>query len=124
MPVLSEYYLNGVSSNTQGDLDREARYAFDSIADTLQGHEPGQIMFVVSTADGLWTNIQTFKDYFSPYKHLDLVYCVHEAEGRYRLLGVSDLIDAIDDVLQRVRIISPAHLLVSEWNEIAIHKLT
>ena len=116
--------LNGVSSNlTTNAADRTQ---LDQLTQILHNFSVSvdrrQIILIVSTADGFWTNVYSFARFFAPFRALNMTYMIHEGSGRYRAHAVVDVLLAIKDVLRRSGA-GETHDLVRQWIQISYAKL-
>ncbi|KIW17348.1 hypothetical protein PV08_04540 [Exophiala spinifera] len=131
VPEIHTILLNGVSSNTNAEQCTASSIqltAFRKILEDLtQRSQDGTTLIVVSTIDGLWTNVYGFVNFFAPYlEKLRLEYLIHEGFGSYRQYSVIQLVQAICEVLEGKDL---SHLgtntdqLIRQWIVTAYNKL-
>lgn len=131
-PVIHDILLNGVASNTNAGASSAALSRIQELRDTLadlSGTPVGGIVtIVVSSVDGLWTNVYGFANFFSAYvQKIPLTYLIHEGNASYQQFSVLDIFHAIQDVLRgplskHQEPESESHQLVRQWITIAYNK--
>lgn len=131
VPEIINVILNGVSSNSvagaKGTDDPDLQPIFTRLDEFKSSQEDREIMLVVSTADGFFTNTAKVVERFQPYQdHLNLTYLVHETgTAKSRYLRVSDIVSTIRAIEneEHVELGAEATLLVLEWSQISLAKL-
>lgn len=130
-PAELYHTLNGVSSNAIGGLQSaEAssfRELFDQLDDLAASDDRGEIMLLVSTVDGLFTNSHHIVSLFSPYSSsLNLTYVVYEPESTVtRYFPMSEIISTLLKIQNKLHVDNEADtvLLAREWALVSLGKL-
>jgi hypothetical protein len=127
-PSKHSIFMNGMSSNNSAAANSSERAAFKPVVDILDTlkatKEQGEILFVVSTADGFFTNPMSFNTFFQPFNNLNITYIITETENNPpRVLKVSDILQAISEINMGIKKDDDGHVFVGELMVLSVGKL-
>jgi len=131
LPTELYYTINGVSSNSTGGMQSADVWAYRELFDQLNefaaSDSPGEIMLVVSTPDGFFTNSHHILSLFSPYSGtLNLTFVVYQPDlAAPRYFRMSEILDTLVKIQEKQPVDDEADvvLLAREWALVSLGKL-